>query len=86
MPKPPVAASPPPIATDGNWRIQLGAFSNQANAVRAGESVAGRLGGLSASYVRAGNIVRLQAGPLRDKAAAQRACAASGTSCLAIAP
>jgi hypothetical protein len=86
MPKPPVAASPPPIATDGNWRIQLGAFSNQANAVRAWESVAGRLGGLSASYVRAGNIVRLQAGPLRDKAAAQRACAASGTSCLAIAP
>jgi hypothetical protein len=86
MPKPPVATSSPPVATDGNWRIQLGAFSNQANAVRAWESLAGRLGGLSVNYVRAGNIVRLQAGPLADKAAAQRACAASGTSCLAIAP
>lgn len=86
MPKPPVATSSPPVATDGNWRIQLGAFSNQANAVRAWENLAGRLGGLSVNYVRAGNIVRLQAGPLADKAAAQRACAASGTSCLTIAP
>ena len=82
----PVNMPKPPVATDGNWRIQLGAFSNQANAVRAWESLAGRLGGLSVNYVRAGNIVRLQAGPLADKAAAQRACAASGTSCLTIAP
>jgi cell division septation protein DedD len=91
-PKPPVtapaaiASAPPPVATGGNWRVQLGAFSNEANAVRAWGSVAGRLDGLSASYVRVGNIVRLQAGPLRDKAAAQRACAASGTSCLPVAP
>ncbi len=76
----------PAIATGGKWRVQLGAFSNEANARRAWSSVAGRLGGLSADYVRAGNIIRLQAGPLRDKAAAQKACAASGTSCLPVAP
>ena len=32
------------------------------------------------------NFVRLQAGPLRDKPATLRACAASGTSCLPVAP
>jgi uncharacterized protein len=84
-PKPAVPA-PQPVVTGGNWRVQLGAFSNEANARRAWGSIAARLGGLSANYVRAGNIVRLQAGPLRDKAAAQRACAASGTSCLPVAP
>ncbi len=84
-PKPP-GALPQAGATGGAWRVQLGAYSNEANARRAWSSVAGRLGGLTADYVRAGNIVRLQAGPLRDKAAAQKACAASGTSCLPIAP
>ena len=78
--------APQPVASAGGWRVQLGAFSNEANARRAWGGVAGRLGGLSPSYVRAGNIIRLQAGPLRDKAAAQRACAASDTSCIAVAP
>lgn len=96
-PKPPVVKTPPvkvavvppapqPVASAGGWRVQLGAFSNEANARRAWSSIAGRLGGLSPSYVRAGTIIRLQAGPLRDRAAAQRACAASGTSCIAVAP
>ena len=85
-PRPVVAPAPQPIAPAGGWRIQLGAFSSEANARRAWASAAGRLGGLSPSYVRAGNIIRLQAGPLRDKAAAQRACAASGTSCIPVAP
>lgn len=95
--KPPVVKAPPvkvavapsapqPVASAGGWRVQLGAFSNEANARRAWSSIAGRLGGLSPNYIRAGTIIRLQAGPLRDRAAAQRACAASGTSCIAVAP
>ena len=85
-PRPIVTTTPQPVASAGGWRIQLGAFSNETNARRAWSSAAGRLGGLSPSYVRAGTIIRLQAGPLRDRAAAQRACAASGTSCIAVAP
>lgn len=100
-PKPPVVKTPPvkvavaspepqpapvSVASTGGWRVQLGAFSTDANAKRAWSGVAGRLGGLNPSYVRVGTLVRLQAGPLRDKAAAQRACAASGTSCIAVAP
>jgi cell division septation protein DedD len=85
-PAPKPVPVPQPVASAGGWRIQLGAFSTEANARRAWSSVAGRLGGLSANYVSAGNIIRLQAGPLRDKAAAQRACAASGTSCISVAP
>ncbi len=85
-PMPKADTAPQPSAATGNWRVQLGAFSNEANARRAWGSVAGRLGGLSATYVRAGNVIRLQAGPLRDKTAAQKACAASGTSCLPVAP
>lgn len=76
----------PAVVSAGKWRVQLGAFSSEANARRAWGSVAGRLGGLSANYVRAGSVFRLQAGPLRDKAAAQRACSASGTSCIPVAP
>ncbi len=88
VPKPVIkpTPAPQPPATAGGWRIQLGAFSSEANARRAWGSVAGRLSGLGPSYVRAGTIIRLQAGPLRDRAAAQRACAASGTSCIAVAP
>ncbi|UVO53890.1 SPOR domain-containing protein [Sphingomonas sp. SUN039] len=85
-PAPKPAPAPQPVASAGGWRIQLGAFSSDANAQRAWGAVAGRLSGLRPSYVRAGNIIRLQAGPLRDKAAAQRACAASGTSCIPVAP
>jgi uncharacterized protein len=86
MPKPVDTLAPQPVASAGGWRVQLGAFSNDANAQRAWGAVAGRLGGLRPSYVRAGNIIRLQAGPLRDKAAAAAACARSGTSCIPVAP
>lgn len=85
-PKPVVTPAPQPVASAGRWRVQLGAFSSDANARRAWSSVGGRLGGASAQFVRASNIIRLQAGPFRDRAAAQRACAASGTSCIAVAP
>jgi cell division septation protein DedD len=70
----------------GRWRIQLGAFSSEANARRAWSGAAGRLPGLQPYYVRAGNVIRVQAGPLRDRAAAARACASVGGGCFPVAP
>jgi uncharacterized protein len=90
-PRPPVqsASARPsaPVATaGGRWRVQIGAFSNEANARRAWGAVAARLRGLSPSYVRAGAVIRVQAGPLRDRAAAERACALAGGGCYPVAP
>ena len=70
----------------GRWKVQIGAFSNEANARRAWGAVAGRLPGLRPSYVRAGAVIRVQAGPLADRAAAQRACSAAGNGCYPVAP
>jgi uncharacterized protein len=90
QPRPQQAAPRPApqshAAAGGRWRIQLGAYSSEANARRAWGAVAGRLPGLQPYYVRAGNVVRVQAGPLRDRAAAQRACAGVGGGCFAVAP
>jgi Tfp pilus assembly protein PilF len=87
--RPPTPAPAQPrvvVAAGGRWRIQLGAFSSEANARRAWSAAAGRLPGLQPSYVRAGSVVRVQAGPLPDRAAAQRACGAVGNGCFAVAP
>ncbi|HYI47682.1 MAG TPA: SPOR domain-containing protein [Allosphingosinicella sp.] len=73
-------------AAGGRWRVQLGAFSSDANARRAWGAVAGRLPGLRPHYVRAGNLIRVQAGPLRDRAAALRACGIAGRGCYPVAP
>ena len=70
----------------GRWRIQLGAFSSEANARRAWGAVSGRLPGLQPHYVRAGAVYRLQAGPLANRAAADRACAAARQACFPVAP
>jgi cell division septation protein DedD/Tfp pilus assembly protein PilF len=80
------AAQQPLASGGGRWRIQLGAFSNEANARRAWSAVSGRLGGLQPYYVRAGAIFRLQAGPLANRAAAERACAQARQACLPVAP
>ncbi len=93
-PAPPAAAAPvrattpaPAPAASGRWRIQLGAFSNEANARRAWSNVSGRLPGMQPFYARAGNLVRLQAGPLTSRAAAERACAGlGGQACFPVAP
>ncbi|WP_162806281.1 SPOR domain-containing protein [Sphingosinicella terrae] len=83
----PTVPEPPRAAPSGRWRIQLGAFSSDANARRAWSQFSGRLGGLQPFYVRAGNLVRLQAGPLADRAAAGRACSAlRGQACFPVAP
>ena len=89
---PPAArpAAPAPAATlasaGGRWRVQLGAFSSEANARRAWSQVGGRLPGLQPYYVRAGAVIRLQAGPLASRAAADRACAAARQACFPVAP
>lgn len=71
-----VRETPVPTRTaSGNWRIQLGAFSTRANATSLWNRLAPRLHGASATYVSAGNIVRLQAGPYASRAAAEAACA-----------
>lgn len=89
-PRPPVqtaARTTAPVATaGGRWRVQIGAFSNEANAHRAWSAVAGRLPGLRPSFVRAGPVIRVQAGPLADRAAAVRACARAGNGCIPVNP
>jgi len=82
----PVPAPAPAPAAGGRWRIQLGAFSSEANARHAWSAAAGRLPGLQPYYVRAGNVIRVQAGPLRDRGAAARACASVGGGCFPVAP
>jgi cell division septation protein DedD len=82
----PAPAQAPVAAAGGRWRVQIGAFSTDANARRAWGAVAGRLRGLQPYYVRAGNVIRVQAGPLRDRAAALRACGLAGAGCYPVAP
>jgi uncharacterized protein len=89
----PKAAPPTPVAVSGPaWRIQLGAFGDQGNARALWGKLQGRiaaLGDLQPYYVKAGNVMRLQAGPIAGKAAAERVCAsvkASGQGCLAVGP
>ena len=97
-PKPIVKATPkptPPASTAISgpaWRVQLGAFGDQGNARALWGKLQGRvaaLGGLQPYFVKAGNVTRLQAGPIAGKAAAERMCAsvkASGQGCLAVGP
>ena len=80
------AAPAPVAAAGGRWRIQLGAYSSEANARRAWSEVAGRLGGLRPVIVHAGAVFRLQAGPLASRAAADQACARAHTACFPVAP
>ncbi len=77
-------------ASSGGYRIQLGAFSNQAGADVMWKSLRGRVASLSTKQpylVRAGNITRLQAGGYASRADAERACSSvrsSGNSCLVV--
>jgi hypothetical protein len=81
------ARSASSVATaGGRWRVQIGAFSNEANARRAWAAAAGRLPGLRPAFVRAGAVIRVQAGPLADRAAALRACSRAGNGCIPVNP
>jgi TPR repeat protein len=84
-PKASVAETPP--AAKGDWRIQLGAFSQKGSA----EALYGKLSGKSALagrhayYIPVGAITRLQVGPFESKAAAAGACRALGQACFPVA-
>ncbi len=95
----PLPTSPVPVkvgvtaaASASSWRVQLGAFGDQNNArsLWSGlEHKVSALAGLQPYLVKAGAVVRLQAGPLSSKAAAERVCGsvkASGGGCLVVAP
>ena len=75
-PKPRAEAAPSP-ARSGNWRIQLGAFSQRSSAEALFQrlSTSGLVAGRQMVLVPAGAVTRLQVGPYASKAAAVSACA-----------
>lgn len=90
----PEKAAPPavraPAATaraSGNWRIQLGAFSQRGSAEALDKKLSGNaaLAGRRAYYIPAGAVTRLQAGPFESKGAAESACKSLHTACFAVA-
>jgi cell division septation protein DedD len=97
-PRPPVARppvrterpAPRPAATGGSWRVQLGAFSNEANARRRWNDLRRRVGALSSlsvAFPRAGNVVRVRAGGFASRDAAARICGsvrAAGGECIPV--
>jgi len=87
---PPKAATPEPKATapkSGPWRVQLGAFSAEANANGLWKRLSGKgaLAGYQHYVVKGDGVVRLLAGPLASQADAEalcRAVKAGGNDCL----
>jgi cell division septation protein DedD len=86
--KPASSTTPASPAATGNWRIQLGAFSADDAAKKLWNNLKGkvaRLGSYQPYLVKAGNVTRLQAGPLASQADADRLCAsvkAAGADCM----
>ena len=88
-PTPPAAepkAALAPAPASGNWRIQLGAFSQRGSAEALYKKVAGSaaLAGRQPYYVPAGAVTRLQVGPFASRAAAQAACSALKQACFPV--
>jgi uncharacterized protein len=88
-----VATAPAPVVTNGNWRIQLGAFGNNANAEKLWNSLEAKVGDLASltPYLseavtdKGSTITRLQAGPFATRASAEAMCGkvkATGQACL----
>ena len=77
-------------AVSSPWRIQLGAFGEDANAKKLWASLKGKVAGIDAlqpSYKASGQITRLQAGPFANRAAAETMCGklkAAGQACLVV--
>ncbi|MEG3150297.1 SPOR domain-containing protein [Sphingomonas sp. ZT3P38] len=86
------APRPGAIPATAGWRLQFGAFRDEANATalwdRLREQVSA-LSGLEPVFVRNDTLTKLQAGSLPSSADAVRVCAAvrpTGTPCVPIAP
>jgi uncharacterized protein len=76
-------------STGGNWRIQLGAFSQRASAEALFRRLSGSapVAGRQQFLVPAGAVTRLQVGPFPTRAAAAAACtalAARGHACFPV--
>lgn len=93
IPVKPAPLKPAPVkaaAKDGAWRIQLGAFSDEANARNLWTSLESRIADLASlqPYLKAaGNVTRLQAGPFASKSDADAMCVkvkAAGQACLTV--
>ncbi|MEQ1497109.1 MAG: SPOR domain-containing protein [Novosphingobium sp.] len=67
-PRPTPAPAPAPAAARGNFFVQVGAFSSQANA----KSAAAKIGG---SLIQSGNLWRVRMGPYATEAQAKAALA-----------
>lgn len=79
------AATTPPVARDGGWRVQLGAFGDPANARKLWSQVASRFPGRQPYYVKSGGLTRLLVGPFGSKAEATKSCG-SVSPCVPITP
>jgi hypothetical protein len=84
------AAAAPAIAANGDWRIQLGAFSEEGRARTLWNGLERQnaaLTGLQPYLVKAGAVTKLQAGPFATQAAARQACDSvvrTGQACFAV--
>ena len=85
-PAPPPLAKTAPSTASGDWRIQLGAFSQRASAEALFGKLASnpQLAGRRPFYIPVGAMTRLQAGPFASKSAATAACKAIATACFAV--
>jgi uncharacterized protein len=87
-----VPAKPAPAQVGGNWRVQLGAFGDKAKAAGLWGTLRTKVAALSpyqSFVVPAGGVTRLQAGPLPNRAAADKLCGAvkaAGNACIPVAP
>lgn len=85
---PVIASAPVRAATEGNWRVQLGAFKDENKAKNLWSTLEGRVSGLRTTQpylVKAGGITRLQAGPFVSRSQAESMCRnvkASGNACI----
>lgn len=84
-------AAPPPSGAftsppRGDWRIQVGAFSQRSSAEALFRRLSGKaaLAGRSAIYVAAGSMTRLQVGPFESKTSASAACSTLGIACFPV--
>jgi cell division septation protein DedD len=84
-------AKPVPVqiaktVTTGNWRIQLGAFSQKGAAQALYQKLSAKpaLAGRRPFYTAVGAVTRLQVGPFESKGAADAACRAAGVPCFAV--
>jgi uncharacterized protein len=73
----PVPTPPKPAqsVTGGEWRIQLGAFSQRSSAEALFGKLSAKLAGRQPYYVPVGKVMRLQVGGFESRSAASAACA-----------